>query len=100
MSRGPDRLERARPRYNRKGWPLTLCQECARPRYCEPHGTTWFCSRCSGALDGNVPADKLTESVSIPFSYGDATIIMSKNERLRLVADFTRDRVHEIQRRS
>lgn len=37
---------RRRPRYNRDGWPLCICQNCGRYNYVEPHGTTAKCA-CS-----------------------------------------------------
>lgn len=64
-------------RYNRNGWPLTLCRECCDVRYCEPHGTTAECNRCK----------RWTESVSIPFACGDALITLGKKGRESIVRD-------------
>ena len=62
-------------RYNRKDWPLTVCVGCASLRYCEPHGTTATCKCCA----------KSTESVSIPYKYGDLQVRITAAERRKLV---------------
>jgi len=65
MARAPFMV---RSRYNARGWVLTLCRECGKLRYCEPHGTTAACS-CS---------DEWTESLSISYEYGDGTVVLSR----------------------
>lgn len=65
-----------RDRYNAKGWPLTLCVRCAWYRYTEPHGTFEFCRRC----------DAWTESVGVPYDYGDTVVRMTPAQRSAVVA--------------
>ena len=62
-------------RYNRKGWPLTVCEVCAVARYCEPHGVTAACKNCA----------RWTYSVSIPYKYGDLQVRITVAERRKLV---------------